>query len=356
MKDAKPSDHQSARIEISGHKVEQAGFSQTTFENAAKRRGLSPPKFGRLIVGLSTVLLISGCTTPDLKPFAEASKTLSASVKTGGELAIKPLAKTPIWVTNSLVEPGDPAHPYTALEVSWAERWKVMDAVAVYSASLAAISDAAAHRKENATELAGSVQQLASAVPGYGAAFNSAGALVVKGLEITVEVKAWHDMRRAVEAADPAIQLVARGIKLDFIEISHLFEAPLNDQLAKLGASIRPVVRIEQALRQQRDSQRRLVEADPGDSGKGAELTRLDGLYATAVADLNQIRSARSKVEDQIAQGKDFFASAIRAVDAWAAANAELVKVFKEQRMPNFTLLIARAEELKEIVKQLKNN
>jgi hypothetical protein len=320
----------------------------------AARPEISALKCGKVIMGLSTVLLLSGCTTPDLKPFAEASKTLSVSVNKGGDLAIKPLAKMPIWVKDGLVEPGDPAHPYTALQAQWTERQNVMEAVLVYSASLEAISDAAAHRNENATELVGSVQQLASAVPGYGAAFNSAGTLVVKGLEITVEVKAWHDMRRAVEAADPAIQLVARGIKLDFTEISHLYEAPLNDQLAKLGASIRPVVRFEHALREQRDAQRKLVETDPSDSVKGAELARLDGLYATAVADLNQIRSGREKVEDEIAQGKEFFASAIQAVDAWAGANAELVKAFKDQRTPNFTLLIARAEELKEIVNQLK--
>lgn len=311
-------------------------------------------KLGGLLTSLSAVLLLAGCATPDLKPFAEASKTLSVSVSKGGDLAIKPLAKMPVWVNDSLVEPGDPAHPYTALEATWAERRTMMDAVLVYSASLEAISDAAAHRNENATELVGSVQQLASAVPGYGAAFNSAGALVVTGLDIVVEVKAWHDLRRAVESANPAIQLVARGIKLDFTELSHLYEAPLNDQLLKLGTSMRPVVRFEQALQQQRDAQRKLVEADPGDSAKGAELARLDGLYATAAADLNQIRSERALVAEEITQGNEFFTSAIQAVDAWAKANAELVKAFKDQQTPNFTLLITRADELNELVNQLK--
>ena len=323
-------------------------------DRPAMRSEFPPHKFGALIIGLLTVLLLSGCTTPDLKPFAEASRTLSVSVSKGGDRAIKPLAKTPIWVNDNLVEPGDPVHPYTALQASWVKRRKTMDAVLVYSASLEAISEAAAHRKENATELVGSVQQLVAAVPGYGAAFNHAGTLVVKGLEITVEVKAWHDMRRAVEAADPAIQLVARGIKLDLTEISHLYEAPLNDQLAKVEASMRPVVRFEHALRNQRDAQRKLVEADPGDSSQGAELVRLDGLYATAAAELNAIRSQRAAVEDEIAQGKEFFDSAIQAVAAWGAANADLVKAFKDQRTPNLTLLIARAEELKVIVNQLK--
>ena len=324
------------------------------FQPVPHRRGRSLVNSGGLILSLMLAPLLPGCSTPDLKPFAAASRTVSVSVTTGGELALKPLAKTPLWVNDNLVEPGDPAHPYTALAASWSERRKVMDAVLVYSTALAAISDASAHRQENATALLGSVQQLAAAVPGYGAAFNSAGTLVVQGLELTVEVKAWHDLRRAIASAEPAIQLVARGIKLDFAEIARLYEAPLNDQLAKLGASIRPVVRIEQALKHQREAQRQLVAADPGDSTKGAELLRLDGLYATALGELTQIRSARASVEDERARGKEFFASAIRAVEAWAAANAELVTAFREQRLPNFTLLVVRAEELKETVNQLK--
>ncbi len=324
------------------------------FAPVPPRRGPSQVSIGGLSLGLMLALLLPGCSTPDMKPFAAASRIVSVSVTTGGELAIKPLAKTPIWVNDNLMEPGDPAHPYMALAASWSERRKVMDAVLVYSTALAAISDASAHRQENATALLGSVQQLVATVPGYGAAFNSVGTLVVQGLEVTVEVKAWHDMRRAVASVEPAIQLVARGITLDFAEIARLYEAPLNDQLAELGASIRPVVRIEQALKHQREIQRQLVAADPGDSTKGAELLRLDGLYATALAELSQIRLARAKVEDEVTQGKAFFASAIRAVEAWAAANTELVKAFRDQRQPNLTLLVLRAEELKATVDQLK--
>jgi hypothetical protein len=231
-----------------------------------------------------------------------------------------------------------------------------MDAILVYSDSLEAINDAVAHRKENASGLVNSVQQLVSAVPGYGAAFNSAGTLIIKGLGMTVEVKAWHDMRRAVETADPAIQLVAQSLKQDFEELSRQFEAPLNDQLAKLGAEIRPVIRFEKALREKRDAQRTEVEKDPGDSAKGAELARLDVLYVSAAADLDRMRSKRAEIENSIAQGREFFADASAAVDAWANAHAEIVKAFKEKRMPDFALLITRAEEVNEIVNQIKTN
>lgn len=322
--------------------------------HTSERQRLMPGDFGGFVIILLLALLVSGCATPNLKPFADASSTLSISVKRGGDLAIKPLAKTPIWVNNDLVPPGDSKHPYKKLEDSWELRQKAMDAVLIYSTSLDAINEAAAHREENAEALVNSVQQLASAVPGYGAAFNSFGTLVVKGLKITVEVKAYHDMRQAVEAADPAIQLVARRLIEDFTELSNLFVAPLNEQLSNSENSVRPLKRYVKELEKRRDALRKEVEGAPGNSGKGIELARFEALYAPAAAELKQILSDRGKVEDNIAQGKEFFANVKLAVDAWAAAHAELVKAFKDQRMPSFALLAARAEELKETVSQLK--
>ena len=181
------------------------------------------------VLDVACLLFLASGATPDLKPFAEASKALSTSVTTGGDLAIKPLARMPVWDGTKYVQPDDPQHPAKVLGASWEIRRKTMDAVLVYSASLAAINDAAAHRKENATELVSSVKQLASAVPTLGTGVSAAGDLVVFGLGTYVEIKAWHDMRKAVESADPAIQLVAKALKKDFAGLSNEFESKPND-------------------------------------------------------------------------------------------------------------------------------
>jgi hypothetical protein len=310
----------------------------------------------RIFLSLHFVLFLflSGCSTPDLKPFADASATLSTSVKSGGELAIDPIATIPVWNGEAFVPPRDPAHPYKKIEGEWEKRRKMMDAVLVYSASLQAISDAAAHRGENAAALVQSVQQLASSVPGYGAAFQGAATLVVKGIETTVEVKAWHDMRRAVASADPAIQMIAGTLKKDLGELANLMEAPLNDRIAALGASVRPIARLEKALREKRDAQRTTVAGDAGDATKGAELARLESLHQTAFAELTRIQNERSQAENSIKQGKQFFDDAMAGVQAWADAHTGIVKAFEEKRLPNFTLLAARAQELQQIVSELR--
>lgn len=158
------------------------------------------------LAGMIALLGLSGCATPDLAPFAAASSTLASSVKHGGNLAINPVAQRSMWVGDELVAPGGENHPAKELRNQWNARLKTMDAVIVYSASLAAINEAAAKRKENATELVDAVKELAASVPGINVGAGPAGDLMISGLGILVEVKAWHDMSKAVSAADPAVQ------------------------------------------------------------------------------------------------------------------------------------------------------
>jgi hypothetical protein len=292
-----------------------------------------------LVLTLVCIVLLASCATHDLTSFAEASKALSTSVNTGGDLAIKPLARMPLWANGNLVQPDDPSHPSKALEASWEGRRKAMEAVLVYSASLAAINEASAHRKENAAELVGSVKQLASAVPSLGVGASAAGDLVVFGLGVYTEIKAWHDMRQAVQAADPAIQLVAKALKLDFTELSNEFESKQRDQIIQKVNALRPVVRVHQALQKQRDIQRTRVADAPSDTTLGAELARLDGLIAAVEVDLNKLQSEKGKIEAALAEGKEFFATTIKAIDAWASAHADLVKSFEQERPPNLALL-----------------
>jgi hypothetical protein len=308
----------------------------------------------RFNFAIACLLFLASCTTPDLKPFAEASKTLSASVNTGGDLAIKPLARMPVWDGANYVQPDDPKHPAKALGASWEIRRKTMDAVLVYSSSLAAINEAAAHRKDNATELVGSVKELASAVPTLGTGVSAAGDLIVFGLGTYVEIKAWHDMRKAIESANPAIQLVAKALEKDFAALSNEFESKPNDHLIQLDVALRPVTRIHEALSARHAVQRGQVAGAPGDAALGAELARLDGLLAAADVDLDKLQAEKTRIEGFRSDGLEFFSSAIRAVDAWAAAHADLVKSFEQNRTPNLALLAARAQELKDIVDKLK--
>lgn len=303
---------------------------------------------------LVCILVLAGCATPDLTPFANASKAMSTSVKTGGDLAITPLAGMMLWDGKSFVEPSDPNHPAKALKESWEIRRRAVDAVLVYSASLAAINEASVRRKQNAAEVVNSVKQLAGAVPGLNVGTTAAGDLVVAAAADVIEVKAWHDMGKAVRAADPAIQLVATTLKRNFSELSKLFRGRLIVDLTRATLDLRPVNDVYGKLLNQRQTQRETVAGNPSNVAAGNELARLDVLVASIEQDRNRLQSEKAQLEQSLADGTAVFAGTIAAIDAWASAHADLVESLEQNRAPNLALLAARAEELKEIVDRIR--
>jgi hypothetical protein len=143
-------------------------------------------------------------------------------------------------------------------------------------------------------------------------------------------------------------------LKKDFAALSNEYEGTQRDQIIQNEVALRPVARVHQALQDQRIAKRASVAASPTDTALGAELARLDGLIAAVEVDLNKLQSDGAKLQESLANGKALFATAIKAVDAWAGAHADLVKSFEQNRAPNLVLLAARAEELKEIIDNLK--
>ena len=300
-------------------------------------------------------LLAAGCATPSLTGFSDASTTLASAVKTGGELAIAPLATQPVWnpVKKEYVLPGEEEHPFEELDAQWQKRRQAMDAVLVYSASLEAISSAAANRKQNAEALVGAVGQLAESV-GYGATAEAGKIVITKGLETIVEVKAWHDMRRAVREADGAIQKLGPVIQSNLLALMTQHQANVMLALSANRTTNFTALAQEKILIESRNAQRTNVVAAISDAAAGAELTRLEGLLATVRGEADRARADNASLQETKRTGREFFESAAQGVEAWARSHGEIAKAFEEKRTPNLALLIARAEEIRAVVEEIK--
>jgi hypothetical protein len=304
--------------------------------------------FGLLLIALVLV----GCTTPDLKPFASATKELTDDVATGGRLAFRPLL-SPRWSGSDLLASSDTNHPFEAIASQWELRKKVMEALLVYSASLESIASSADRRKHEATDLVESVKQLAGMIPGVSTQTSAAGDLIIFGLTTTAEVKADRDLRRAVQNADPAIQIIATILKMDFGSLAMLFEARVNAELIQKS---RPKIgRVYKALTAERDSVRKTVAESPSNTAAGAELVRLDNLIAGLQPDWMAAQAELTRLNNALVDGKDFFSATINAIDAWASTHADIGKALENNRLPNIALLEARAETLRQITDRLKN-
>ena len=350
-------------------------FRQFGFKNIVSRK-----RFLLSSSALILVIVISGCATTNLRPFADASATLRTSVYSAGDLVIEPLVLESIWDSDraQYIDPRDEGHPASELARSWAIRKEAMDAVLVYSASLSAISEAASQRSENAAALVDSVQQLVASVPPISAVFTSAGDLLLFGLSTAVEIKAWHDMSKAVESAHPAIEMVADVLKDDFDELRNLFQARMNVILTDVDAFLRTTRQEISDIEKERDALSQASEPSSSSNGADDDLTAIvrravDHLARLTQFQLNQDRLSR--LEDQLEEkgnelhdleeqrdllterrvdGLGFFDLAVKALDAWENAHADLYEALVGNRSPNLALLVARAQDLNNILDELE--
>jgi hypothetical protein len=301
--------------------------------------------------------MLAGCQTPDLKPFASATAGVTASIAQGGDLAIKQIAREPAIVDNDVVDPDAPNHPAKAIATEWETRRRAAEAILAYSGALAAIGDAAANRKANATALFDSVKQLESAVPGVSHGSNTAGNLLISAASGIVEIKAWRDMGDAVKNADAAIGIIAGVFRKDLELMAKLHAGFHTNQItqAKVAAEYRQLIRLHEALRKEQQTKRANLAGAPGDANAGTELARIDALITGVEHDLNPRLAAIARHRAALAEGATFYKSAIDGVEAWAAAHHDLAQAFEQKRTPNIALLIARAQEIQGQLQELKS-
>jgi hypothetical protein len=313
-------------------------------------------KIGIVSTILFFVAVISGCAIPDVRPFADATTTLSASVRAGGDMLITPLSEKPIWVEKKkkYIQPKDPEHPGKTLEADWKLRREAMDAIVIYSNSLVAIGEASANRQESAEGVVNEVKKLASLIPNIGTTINAAGDLVVFGLKTYIEIKAYHDMARAVKSADQAIKLVAKVIKEDFKKLKTAHASILTAKLTKSKKDIRiPQRNYEQYKKEQKDLRNKILE-NLDDQKLRDKMIETDALLAGVEPEYTSLQNQIASLEQEKSNGKNFFNKTIEAINAWAEAHAKLSEAFEKNQSPNLVLLAARAQELKIIIEEAK--
>lgn len=305
-----------------------------------------------------TALALAGCQTPDLKPFATTSSAVTASINQGGDQIIELIAQQPAYTPEgNIVRPDSPEHPVFRLEAEWKKRRAAADAICTYSGSLASIGQASANRRANAAALYDSVKDLAASIPGLGTGVSAAGNLMISTLDGFVEVKAWHDMGKAVKSADSAVQAIAGYLQKDMESLALLHESVYQNKvtLAEGDKRYGALRLLEKALREKQDQQRDVVKNNPGDPTAGNELARINSLLADVQRDLTGRRAEIASIENSIRSGRQFYAAAAKAIGTWAAAHADLVKAFEQKRPPNLALLATRAEELNALLQDFKN-
>lgn len=301
----------------------------------------SPSIAGRLILIFCWVA-VSGCQLPDLGPYVGGTAELKAAVAAAGAAVEQDLRNLP-----------DGAERADKLRLLWAARNQAMSALLRYAQSLDAIVAAGNSGAESAGKMADAVQELAGAagvaLPGGAAA---AGVAIDTARFIYSQialVRAAKHLEKALEEAQPAVERIAELMRSDLKDLDELVQATHQLMAMKVVAENNAMAgyraTLFKALHQTRDLSNPMARE---------ELEQLSRLVAdvevrhAVYLDKLEVIDARQRASRQLISATG------SALDAWAAAHADLVAAVRKRRTVNTLALVAAAVEVRDLVNRIR--
>jgi hypothetical protein len=170
------------------------------------------------------IVLVAGvivaCGIPDLKPFSDATTQMSTVLKQGFE-------KTRASMTGAVTTAGDPdefAKQLKLLDDRWKPTRKALSSLVAYSDSLAAVAEAGKKGQATMEKVTTALSDLANSVAGLTIPATGAKIVQAVGAKI-IEMQAAKDIRKAVDKANEAVDIIAPVLKQNFEDLRNIHNA-----------------------------------------------------------------------------------------------------------------------------------
>ena len=297
-------------------------------------------------------ILVAGCgTLPDGKPFADATGTWSASVKTSGQAISDSLSDA------GSVEPKDKnlyEKNVKDFERAWSVRVKAAQGVVTYSNAIADLIAASKESGETVKKAGDALSGLAEAVniPLAAPVVGVAGDLARFVLNRIATVRASKQLEEAVVQAQPAVDRIAEHLVSEADgQLKPILKAAYDNIKSSIKSQYEADDNFAAAFVKKQTELRTAALRDPT---KVAQLQEFDKVQVTA--------SARLKERDQkIDQAAAAYKARLQLVNAlstatvaWAAAHRDLASAIKEKRKVNAAELQETITDLKELIKKVR--
>src|SRR4030095_11041267 len=175
-----------------------------------------------LVVVSLVLATLTGCQTPDLKPFADSTANLDQAVVRSQDIVRSEFHE--LRTRNVLTNEDALINAEKTFTNAFAQRIAFMEAVVNYSDSLAAVADAGKNGQANAQALGDSVKALADAAGSYGAAVGVAADVFAKIFGVAAQAWAVHSLKEATSKADPFIAYGAEILQKDMNNIADILD------------------------------------------------------------------------------------------------------------------------------------
>lgn len=316
------------------------------------------------------VLAAGGCAVPDVQPFADATVELGGAVKhIGAEVTVtmRQAAETPTEKDTELAAEAD------RLEGLWSERNRAMDMLIAYADALANIAQSDQSARQQAEALTASISSLASYLPGPGQLSNEAATIMKLVFQTAEEVRRAHDLAGAIDRTHPMVEGIAGILRGDLAEMRSLYRVHAAELFVPLDDYYYGHRRYREALLQQRASLRdeyvklRAVaeDAQQPDNERGAAAARADLLlveiqqceeHARLTDESEQAyQAAHAALARRQTAVLEMIDAAIAGITALEQSHRDLRDAVHQNRQPNVRLIVLRAMEIKQTVRELRD-
>lgn len=316
----------------------------------------------RTALAYSILLLIcAGCSTPDLKPFADTTASLRQAVVQSQKIVraeVGDVADAP-----NLPNPAMVAVDNERICGLFDRRKAFMEAMVNYSDSLAAVADAGQNAEANAQALGDSVKQLASAAGPYGNAVGAGNDIMVQIYKLAAEAWSVHTLREATAKVDPAVQSAAVIIQMDMTNVV----AILLSVKEEANAALKYPHHDESVQRNRALLKRNELLSDLTDALGATNAIERVAAYNRQAAELDKVLQRMDEwylpMQKQIAENNQRIAgevdvanNTIHGFQQWAKVHADLKKSLADNRQPNVRELVSTILEINDEIEKLKKH
>lgn len=283
------------------------------------------------------LVFIVGCTTPNVKPFAEFTNTIVTGFKVGSAKGVASLNLA------------DESAKATFLENELKVRYELLDALLMFSIELAKIQSDSDRSKESVRQVSNAASQLAMTLSsGISAPVT---VLANKLADEALEIREFHLISKALKGIDPLVEEIANLLEEDIQSVRNIYIDSMTDAYNKKEEMA------EDTLDEDLEKRIQLLQDEIAEDSPDPEAVSIFTAIYPVWKDQQQKReslledSKTIRVEQK--KGDALYTSVKAAIVAWFKAYKDLASAFEENRQVNFTELYLKAQEIKTLIDTL---
>jgi hypothetical protein len=304
---------------------------------------------------------LTGCQTPDLKPFADSTASLHQAVVRSQDIVRSELHE--LRTRNVLTNDAKLIEVETKFTNAFVQRIAFMEAVVNYSDSLAAVADAGKNGQANAQALGDSIKKLADAAGPYGTAVGVGADVFAKIFGLAAQGWAVHSLKEATSKADPVIAVGAEILQKDMKNIADILDTAEETLITAMQKHYQRDIATRNNLLGFREAQSLAINDLITNTNWSEKLAD----YNKKIAEVNSILDATDKwylplherqteVQQRLGAESQLMQQTAAGFKQWEKVHADLVQALKNNRQPNIRVLVSTVLEIKAEIETLKKH